>query len=98
MSEQERNDKEPMICLTPKPSKVSLFIVYKAKSLFFFFFFLQKKTFLRKRKKRGLNKKTKRMFLNALVMAIKKDHTTSIRKYANELKVYKKACPAGNTP
>ena len=37
----------------------------------------------------GLNKKQKEcFFLTALVTAIKKDHTTSIRTRANELKVH----------
>ena len=38
----------------------------------------------------GLNEKWKEAFLTAFAMAIKKDLTTSIRKYANESKVHKK--------
>ena len=51
---------------------------------------LQKKNFLRKRGSGGLNKKRNEGFLTALVTAIKKDHTTSIRKHADELKVHEK--------
>ena len=46
--------------------------------------------FLRKRRNGGLNTKWKENFLTALTMAIKKDPSMSIRKYANELKVHKK--------
>ena len=37
-----------------------------------------------------MNKKQKEGFFIALATVIKKDSTTSIRKYANELKVHKK--------
>ena len=38
-----------------------------------------------------MNKKQKEDLLTALVKAIKKDPTTSIRKHANELKVHEKS-------
>ena len=47
-------------------------------------------SFLRKRGRGGLNKKRKEGVLTALVTAIKKDPTISIRKHANKLKVHKK--------
>ena len=37
-----------------------------------------------------LNKKQKEVFLSALATSIKKDSTTSIRKFANKLKVHEK--------
>ncbi len=69
MSEQEKKQKESMICLTPKPSQ-SFFVYYiQSKENFF----LQKKSFLRKRGSGGLNKKRKEGFLTVLTTAIKKD-------------------------
>ena len=60
MSEPLRNDKESMICLTPKPSKN--FFVYRIQSEEFF---LRKKDFfLRKRGSGGLTKKRKEGFFN----------------------------------
>ena len=55
-----------------------------------FFFYKKKKSFLRKREGGGLIKKRKEGFLTALVTAIKKDPTASIRKHANELEVHEK--------
>ena len=80
------NDKEPMICLTPKLSQS--FFVYRIQNKEIFF--LLKKSFLRKGRSWVLNKKQKEGFLTVLTTAIKKDPTTSIRKCANELKVYEK--------
>ena len=74
-----------MICLTPKPSQSFFFNCIQSKV-----FFLNKKSVLKKSGSRRLNKKQKEGFLSALSTAIKKDPTTSIRKYANELKVHEK--------
>ena len=52
-------------------------------------FFYKKKSNFRKRNG-GLNKKRKEGFLTAFTTAIKKEPTTSIRKHANELRVYEK--------
>ena len=79
MSEQERNDKESMICLTPKPRQS------------FFVYCIQSKENFKKKKGSGkVNKNRKESFLTALVRVIKKYPTTLIRKNAYELKVYKK--------
>ena len=43
----------------------------------------------------GLNKERKEIFLTALATAIKKAPVTSIRKYANELKVHEKTVKTG---
>ena len=84
---KKRNEKESMICFTPKQAKVSLYTVYKTIFLF------QKKCFVRKRENEELNKKTKQKrkgFLTALATVMKKDYTMSIRLHANELKVHEK--------
>ena len=54
----KRNDKESMICITPKPSQS--FLIYRIQS--------NEKCFTEKEifKEKGLNKKTKRMFLYSL--------------------------------
>ena len=51
-------------------------------------YFTEKEIFKKKRGWRGLNQKQKESFLTAFATAIKKDTTTSIRKYAYELKVH----------
>ena len=79
---KERNDKESMIFLTPKPSQI--FFVYRIQS--------KEKAFTGKelfKEKRGVadgQKNEKNGFLTAFAMK----HTTSIRKNANELKVHEK--------
>ena len=50
---------------------------------------MEKAPLMQQKRSVGLNKKRKG-FLSALSMAIKKDATMSIRKHANELKVYEK--------
>ena len=84
---KKRNDKESMIFLTPKPSESFFFHRILSKE---FFFFTEKGLLLRKGESGGLNKKRKEGFLSALVTAIKKDPTMSIRKHAYELKVHEK--------
>ena len=69
MSEQEKNDKESMICLTPKPSQS--FFVYHIQSKGIFFY--RKRVFLRKRESEESYKKRKKGFLTALAMVIKTD-------------------------
>ena len=74
-----------MICLTLKPSQT--FFVYRVQS--------KEKDFIEKelfkgKGSGGLNKMQKRCFLTAFPTAITKDHTMSIRKHTNELKVHKK--------
>ena len=88
---KKRNDKESMICLTPKTSEknseiigVSLSTVYKARK------FLYSKECFKETESLRLKKKRKEGFLSALAMGIKTDPTTTIRKYSNELKVYEK--------
>ena len=78
MSEQEKKQKHW------NQAKVSLSTIHKAKKNYF------TERVLRKRGKGGLNKKQKEGFLTSLTMGIKKDPTMSIRKHANELKIYKK--------
>ena len=82
---KKRNDKEYMICLTPKTSQS--FFVYRTKSKEKK---LQKNSFLRKRGSGVLNKKRIEGFLTAPATAIEKDPTASIRKHVNELKVHEK--------
>ena len=74
-----------MICLTPKPGQS--FFIYRIQSKEKY---LQKKGFLRKRESEELCKKWKEGFSTALASAIKKYHTISIRKHANEWKVHEK--------
>ena len=83
---EKRNDKESMICLTPKPSKT--FFVYRIQ---IFLKNLLKKSFLKKGRCRVLNEKQKGGFLTALAAVIK----TSIREHAKELKVHKKTVRTG---
>ena len=86
---KNRNDKESMICLTPKLSQSFYYYSIQNKVCCFF---LQKKSFLRKVGSGGLKKKG---FLTALTTAIKKDPTNSLRKHANKLKVYQKTVRTG---
>ena len=75
-----------MIYLTPKPSQS--FYVYRIQSKEKL---LLKNCFLRKRRSRDWKKNEKKVFfLTALVNAIKKDPTMSIRKHTNGLKVHEK--------
>ena len=60
MSEQERNDKESMICLTPKPKCLCLPYIKQRKT------FIEKELFKEKRGVEGLNKKQNEGFLDAL--------------------------------
>ena len=82
---KERNNKESMICLMPKPSKTFFFYRIQSKENFF-----TEKELFKEKKSEGLNKKQKEGFLTALAMVIRKDPTILIRKHANEVKVYKK--------
>ena len=80
---KKRNNKESIICLTPKTSKS--FFVCKAKKKFF-----TEKELFKESGERRIEHKTKRRLLTALVTGIQKDPTTSIIKHTNELKVYEK--------
>ena len=85
---KQRNDKESMTCLTPKPSQS--FFAYRIQSKQKKKKNLQIKSFLRKRWNGGLNEKRKEGFLTALATTINKDPTALIRKDDNELKVHEK--------
>ena len=76
-----------MICLTLKLSRSFLSTVYNVKNFFNFFI---EKVLLRKRGSGRLNEERKEGFVTVLAKVIKKDPTMSIRKHANELKVYEK--------
>ena len=45
---KNRNDKESMICLTPKPSQSFFFYCVQSKERFFFLFFTEKELFKEK--------------------------------------------------
>ena len=85
---KKRNDKESMICLTPKTSQSSSVYIYKAKKISFD----RKWAFLGKGGVEDQKKKIKRKegFWTALATANKKDSATSIRKHANKSKVQEK--------
>ena len=86
MSEQEKKRQRIYDLLNAETNaKVYLSTVYKGKKNI-----LQKNIFLRKRVSGGLNNKRKEGFFTALATMIKKNPTTPIRKYANELKVHEK--------
>ena len=85
---KKRNDKESMICLTPKPSQT--FFVYRIQS--------KEIIFTEKGWVKDWRKKWKESFLIALATAIKKDPTTSMRKHANKLKVQEKIIKQNLSP
>ena len=92
MSKQKRNNKESMICLTPKPSQSCFVYCIQSKEKYFFFFY-RKNNFLRKREEEDWTKKKqkrKESFLTTLASAIKKGSKLLVRKIANELKVSEK--------
>ena len=77
-----------MICLTLKPSESFIVNHIQSKEKF-----LSKKSFLKPSGSGGWRieqKIEKEAFLTALLMAIKKEPTASVRKHTNELKVNKK--------
>ena len=79
ISEQERNDKESMICLTSKPSQSYFIFCIQSKEKI-----SQIKSFLTRSGSGGLSTKRKEGILTALATVIKKDPSMSIRKQANE--------------
>ena len=89
---KKRNDKESMICLTPKLSQ-SLF-VYCIQRQRKGFFFYRKRASYEKGKVKEWAKNGMKAFFIALATAIKKNPTPSKRKDANELKVYEKTVGA----
>ena len=80
MSEQEKNDKESMFYLTPKPSQSFFVCRIQSKEKYF----TEKKRLFKEKREWRIEQKRKESFLTALAAAIKKDPTTSISKYANE--------------
>ena len=92
MSQQERNDKESLICLMSKPSQN--FFVYSIQSKEKF---LTENELFKEKMCRIEQKKQKEGFFPALAMVIKKDPTMSIRKHTNELKVHKKTEDSNKT-
>ena len=83
---KKRNEKESMICLTPKPSQT--FLGYRIQSKIKFLQ-KEKKNFLREKGEWSVDKKNEG-FLTVLVREIKKSPSALIRKHANELKVQEK--------
>ena len=73
--------------LNAETNPIQSFFVYRIQSKENIF---TEKEHFKKKWKWRIEQKTKRSLLTALAMVIKKDSTTSIGKYANELKVYEK--------
>ena len=92
MSEQEKKLQRIYDLLNAEIRPKFLCVPY-TKHIIFFFFFTEKEL-LRKRWCGGLNKKRKESILTALIMAMKKDPSTSIRKHSNGLKVHEKTVRA----
>ena len=82
--EKKRQSIYDLLNAEPKPKFLCLPFTKQRKKIH------RKRVFLRKKGCRGLNKKQKESFLTAVATAIEKDPTTSIRKYAYELKVHEK--------
>ena len=85
MKEQEKKCQK-MICLTLKPSQSLFFLISRIQNKEFLF---PETELIKEKEAWGIEQKRKG-FLIALATAIKKGPTTSIRKYANELKVHEK--------
>ena len=74
----KRNEKESRICLTPKLSQTFVAFSFTEKDL------------SKGKEEWRIKQKQKEGFLTTLVVAIKKDSTTSIRKHVYELRVHEK--------
>ena len=84
---KKRNEKQSMICLTPKPSQIFFVCPIQSKEIFF----TENELFKEKGEGRiEQNTKRRLFFFAALVMTVQKDPTTSIRKHANKLKATRK--------
>ena len=76
-----------MICLTPKPSESFFIYCIQIKKKFFTEKVLFKEKEELRIEQKNKNKNKRRLFLTVLASSIKKDPTSSLRKYINELKV-----------
>ena len=87
MSEQEKkNNKESMIFLKPRPTQSFFVCCIQSKEKFS----TEKKKKIKQKGEWRIEQKMKRRLFNCSRIAIKKDLTMSIRKYANELNVHEK--------